>query len=360
LTHGAAQPNLIARPELPLRIGLRMAASVDINWQYCGLDVVRLENEVLCVDVLPQLGAKIWNFVHKPSGRNLLWHNPNLLPSRQAYGARFDDNWCGGWDEIIPNDVPATVGFGDLLPDHGEVWSQATAVEVLSGGPEACAVRFTVRGRVYPTVFQKTLRLGSCSGVLHVDYRYENRGDRPIDFLWTIHPAMSISPKTRLDVPAARVICDPWGDGRCEAWSEHRWPHVRTREGQLLDLSLVPPAGAGGDFFYLPDIAEGWYAVTDQEAKVGFGLVFPREVFPHLWLFRALGGWRGLYTLILEAAAGYPNDLALAKERGQCARLAPGEALEAHVLAVAYVGVVAVERIAPDGTIVPATRACAW
>ena len=69
---------------------------LDTDWQYRGMQVLRLENDRLCIDVLPELGAKIYNFVHKPSGHNLLWHNPTLPPARQPYGAAYDDNWSGG------------------------------------------------------------------------------------------------------------------------------------------------------------------------------------------------------------------------------------------------------------------------
>ncbi len=32
-------------------------AEVDCKWQYCGLRVVRLQNERVCIDVLPEAGA---------------------------------------------------------------------------------------------------------------------------------------------------------------------------------------------------------------------------------------------------------------------------------------------------------------
>ena len=109
-------------------------AEVDTNWQYRGLQVVRLQNELICVDVLPEVGAKIYNFVHRPSGRNLLWHNPGIHPAKQTFGGVFDDNWSGGWDELIPNDMPCPEPEGDMLPDHGEIWSQASKWEVLQAG----------------------------------------------------------------------------------------------------------------------------------------------------------------------------------------------------------------------------------
>ena len=121
---------------------------LDMDWQYRGLQVVRLENDLLCVDILPELGAKIFNLIHKPSGRNLLWHNPALPPARQQYGAAFDDNWSGGWDELLPNDLPrpAEAPDGDMLPDHGEFWTQAAEWEVIASSEKRVEVRLPATG----------------------------------------------------------------------------------------------------------------------------------------------------------------------------------------------------------------------
>jgi hypothetical protein len=98
-----------------------MGLFVDTDWKYRGLQVVRIENEHIRLDVFPEVGAKIYNFIHKDSNRNLLWHNSRIPPSRVAYGALFDDHWCGGWDELVPNDMPFPAPSGEMLPDHGEL-----------------------------------------------------------------------------------------------------------------------------------------------------------------------------------------------------------------------------------------------
>ena len=325
---------------------------VDVNWQYHDLQVVHLENDLISIDVLPELGAKIYNFVHRPSDRNLLWHNPRIPPARQPFGARFDDVWSGGWDELIPNDIPTPVTGNETLPDHGEIWSQPSEWQVVESDGSNAAVRFVNHGHVLPTIFEKTIMLRSGDPFCTVRYRLANSGRRPIDFLWNIHPAMAISPATRLDVPARRGIVERWGTDHFEGSSDYDWPYVIDRSGQKIDLRRVyPPESTLADHHYLPRVSEGWYAVTDTQAKIGFGLVFPTSVFPHLWLFRTFGGWRGLYTLILEASNGYSTDLAIARQSGNCGHLDPGQTIEAEVKAIAYSGLVAVERINPDGIV---------
>ena len=42
-----------------------MAARVETEWTYRNLRVLRLENEFLRLDILPELGAKVYNLIHK-------------------------------------------------------------------------------------------------------------------------------------------------------------------------------------------------------------------------------------------------------------------------------------------------------
>jgi hypothetical protein len=328
-------------------------AHIDPDAKCRDLRLIRLENQHLCVEVLPEAGAKIYNFVHKPSGRNLLWHNPHLPPVRLPFGAAYDDNWSGGWDELLPNDLPRPTPDGDLLPDHGEVWSQEAEWEVLEDRPQRCAARFTTYGRVLPTRFEKVLSLQEDDSFLRIRYTFSNLARHPIDFLWNIHPALAISQHTRLAVPAERGITDPWRETQFQGNTAFTWPNAVDRDGRKVDLRRVDPPGAGiADMHYLVDVRDGWYAATDQAAGVGFALAFPRAIFPHVWLFRALGGWRGLYTLILEASTGYPYDLDVARQRGTCGHLEPGASIEAEVLAIAYSGISDVADVRPDGRVI--------
>ena len=327
----------------------------DPNGRIRDLHLLSLENEHLRLEVLPEIGAKIWSFRHLASGRELLWHNPHLPPARQAFGASFDDNWSGGWDELLPNDLPRLAPGGDLLPDHGEVWSQEAEWEVVEDRPERVTVRFVTYGRVLPTRFEKCITLEAGASFARLAYAYTNLAPHPIDFLWNIHPALAVSPRTRLDLPAARGITDSWRATHFTGNAAFTWPFITDRSGQPVDLRQVsPPASAQADMHYLIDVLQGWYAATDSESGVGFALRFPRTAFPHVWLFRALGGWRGLYTLILEASTGYPYDLDVARRQGTCGHLEPGATLEAEALAVAFAGVHGVAGVGADGQILPA------
>jgi hypothetical protein len=328
--------------------------ALDTRSLYRGLHVIRIENDFLAVEILPELGAKILRLIHKPSGRNLLWENPRLGPVSAPFGASFDDHWSGGWDDLLPNDPPAVAPGGDLLPDHGEFWAQPAEVRVVAATSTDCEVSFTQLGRVLPTKFEKTIIVSATDPFVRIRYAFSHAGGYEFPFLWNIHPAMNISPATWLDIPAKMGITDPWRETQFVGNTTFRWPYATDRAGNPVDLRRVAPLEAGtADMHYLTDVEQGWYAVTDQATQVGFALRFPEDIFRHVWLFRTFGGWRGLYTLILEASTGYPTALAEASANGTCAIMPPHGSLEVDVLAIPYSGMKSVATVESDGRVIP-------
>src|SRR5680860_1402593 len=91
-------------------------------WQLYGLQTLVLENRLLRITVLPELGGKIWSIVSKPHDWEMLWRHPRMTPRPAHYGATYDNWFCGGWDEVFPNDCPVDIA-GEPYPDHGEIWS---------------------------------------------------------------------------------------------------------------------------------------------------------------------------------------------------------------------------------------------
>lgn len=105
------------------------------------------------------------------------------------------------------------------------------------------------------------------------------------------------------------------------------------------------------DFYYATDLAAGWCALTDAATRAGFGLAFDPAIFRSVWVFGAYGGWRGLYTTILEPCTGYPYQLEDAVAQGTASRLAAGATIETTVTAVLYHGRNAVTQITRDGEV---------
>jgi hypothetical protein len=327
----------------------RHTLTIDTNWTYHGFRAVVLENRHLRAVILPELGAKVWSLVDKAADRELLWHNPRVPPRPVHYGAAYDDWFCGGWDELFPNDAPTTVA-GEPYPDHGELWSMPFRWEVATEDG-AVSLHMGRSGVVTNTSVEKRITLRADEPLLRFGHRIANHGPAPLDYLWKLHPALRITPAARIDMPARKVLVDPGFRDRL-AVDAFTWPYAPTAGGERLDVRPVPPfASATCDFYYAVELDAGWCALTDTATKSGFGLLFDPAVFRSVWVFGAYGGWRGLYTTILEPCTGYPYRLEDAIAQGTASRLAAGETLETEVTAVLYHGVQAVTQIGPGGEV---------
>ncbi len=325
--------------------------SFDPDWTYRGFRALLLENRHLRAVILPELGAKIWSLVDKMADREILWHNPRVPPRPVIYGAAYDDWFCGGWDELFPNDAPAVIG-GDAYPDHGEWWSMPYDWQV---DADAHEIRLRLRrsGVVTPTFVEKSITLRADEPMLRIRYRIRNDGPAPLDFLLKLHPALAIDPGCRIDLPARTVLVDEGFRQRLGATVERfTWPLAHSDGGATVDMRQVPPQSAAlCDFFYAIELDAGWCALTDAPRATGFGLTFDPAVFSSVWVFGAYGGWRGLYTAILEPCTGYPYRLEEAIAQGSASCLEPGTELDTEVTAVLYRGVSAVTHIDRDGVV---------
>jgi galactose mutarotase-like enzyme len=325
-----------------------MPCRVDDRWAYNGLACIRLENERLAVDVLPELGGKILRLVDKARDQDVLWHSSRVEPHRAQLHANFDDHWSGGWDEAFPGGAPSTNRYGDQLPYMGELWTQPFASEIVEDSPRRVEVVLRATTPITPARWERRLSLEAGSPTLRIRYRLENAGYRPFDFNWGIHPVQAITPAHRFDAPAARALVDENGGGTLGVKGDlYDWPHF----GELDVRRALPPETDAFALHYLMDLEAGWVAATDTDARRGFGLVFDHDLFSVIWLWLVYGGWRDYYQAIMEPWTGYPSPLAEAVAAGRARRLGPGETLETEVVAVVYGGVESVSRLEADGAV---------
>ena len=324
---------------------------IDDRWSYLGYRVVTLENECIRAQILPELGAKIFNLIHKPTDTNLLWHHPRVEPRSVPIGSNYDDNFSGGWDEVFPNDAPGRIG-DEVYPDHGELWCQPWDYRIDRATDEEAVLHLRRPGAVTSTVVEKWITLVPEVMRLQFRHRITNVGRRRLDFLWKLHPALVVEEGDRVDVPGETAeLVDP-AFSRIREPQRFKWPTATPRSGTPVDFSVLPGATGERDFLYVLDLSAGWCALRRMKRGIGFGLVFPKEVFTSVWLFMSHGGWRGLHTLVLEPCTAYPKDLTVAIRSGSCAHLEPESVLDCEVSAVVFEGVDPVRAIEPDGTVV--------
>lgn len=327
-----------------------MTVRLSSDWSYRGFRALVLENRLLRVVVLPELGGKIWSIVYKPRDREMLWHHPRVAPRPAPFGARYDDWFCGGWDELFPNDAPVTIN-GEPYPDHGEIWSMPADWEIVAASPDEATILLRSAGTVTTARFEKEITLRADDARLRLRYRIRNDGPAPIDFLWKLHPAVRMGERARIDLPAGRTVIDAGFAGEFGAL-DFTWPYATGADGTPVDMRLTPPVSAlTARFFYARELTDGWCAITDLDEQIGFGLAFDRSVLNTVWVFGAYGGWRGLHTTLLEPCTGYPYQLDKAISQRTCAHLPAGETLATDLVATIYTDRTEVTGISRDGEV---------
>ena len=302
-----------------------MPTTLSRDWTFQGFDVIRLENDLLQVDILPQLGGKIVHLFHKGIDREFLWSNSRLRLREVPVGAGYDDHFFGGWDELLPNDEAEEIG-GEPWADHGELWTTPLCVETTW-------TRVSLSGTlpINPLFYRREMWLDEEKPLLHMKSIVVNRGRKQIDFLWKLHPALQISPGTEIIVPAQNAIPVDADFSRFGHLSEFAWPSATDKDGNPVWADKVPELDGSTEFLYLTQLQEGKCALANKEEDWRFSLSFPREVFPTVWVFASFGGWRDHEVLILEPCTTWPKNLSEAIPAGRACSLEPGESIAAEM-----------------------------
>ncbi len=285
---------------------------------------VKLTSSTLEVSVLPQVGAKITDLVHRPTGFNFLWRNPRIEPRPYPVDGNFDNYWCGGWDDGFPTCEPCEYK-GDQYPGLGELRALEWKIESFNNDGFDQHVSLSVFGPINPVHVRKTLRLEGES--LHYYFSVENIGPLALDFIWGTHPAFQISPGARIHIPARLGIVGQATDDSLGAPGEHyEWPHLKVGE-RSTDMSrvLLPETGVAAGH-YATELSAGWFAVENPAQGVGIFVEFPVEHCPYVWMWLCYGGWRGYYVAVVEPWTSFPVTLSEAVAHKTHRTLAPGKA----------------------------------
>jgi hypothetical protein len=313
-----------------------MTARVNASARIQLLQAIELENDWLLISILPGVGAKIYDLVWKPSGRNSLWHNPRIVPQTYPIESNFDNYWCGGWDDGFPTCEECDFR-GEHYPNLGELRSLSWLVDSVGYRGGNAFAQLSSLGPISPAHIAKTITLSSNFPVVQICYEITNLGPLPLNFIWGTHPALAPTAHMILRIPAKTGIVGLASSPTFgTAGQIYSWPLLESAAGSI-DMSRVQGVEAKAYCgHYVTDLEAGWYAVEDIETGSGFLLKFPVSVCKYLWLWLVYGGWRGYHHVIVEPWTSYPINLAEAVH-GQTSRyLEPNDKFSVKICASLY------------------------
>jgi len=311
-------------PVLRLPSQTNMTCKIEFLTLAHNVRVVRLSNQFVSIDVLPDKGADIYALVHKASGVDVMWKSPTGLrgPNEGRYSPDSQVAWLeqyeGGWQEIAPNGGNAGDYKGVELSFHGESTLLPWSYEVIEESPNEIIVDFHVTMFRSPFRITRRMSLRADSAAIRFDERLTNLANEAMELMWGHHPAYGepfLSGDCRIQTNATKVVSAVSDNTGLQGDVVSAWPNFPTTAGGQRDLSVVPPKDDGtSTMVYLTDFdGPPWYAVLNPKLGVAVGMAWSPDVFKYLWLWQEMGGASGfpwykrVYTMALEPWSSYTH-----------------------------------------------------
>lgn len=351
-----------------------MSGSTASRTRLKDLEVLRIENDLVALTVLPEKGADLYEWIHKPSGIDVLWKSPWGLRRHRGNPATSTNTasaWIeayeGGWQVLFPSGGGPSAYKGVELNFHGEASVSAWDVEEFGAASDGAAIRLSNRLARSPFRITREIHLGPTDAHFRLRETITNEGREPMDYMWGHHPAFGapfISGSCRIDTNASFITADDLNDGPgnpMDAGATFPWP-VAKREETSSDLSAVPGGEAGrATLGYLHDFTDdtAWYGITNSSMGLGAGLAWQRSDFPCAWFwqeFHATPGfpwYKGVYVMAIEPNTSFPGQglVTMSEKTGMQRELQPGASANAELRAVLYESELGVDGVSLDGSV---------
>jgi len=297
------------------------------------LDTVVLNNGLLRLTAVPELGGKIVSLIRQESGYECLLQppDPEWAYRPRSYGDSFENYETSGFDECAPTVAeclyPEEPFLARQLPDHGDVWCLPSSVELVGE-----QISLTTSLRSLPLRFTKLVQLQE--NTVRLDYELANLSQSSVKYLWSAHPLLKVQPGAEIILPQeVREVEVRWSKDERLGKSGDRctWPKTTDCFGQMVDLNRVGPPSAGtAEKLFTPRLSEGFCGMFLPRENESIVFRFDSGLVPYVGIWMCQGGWPTSragkhFTVALESCTGRDDSLEEAIRRNECTVLAGHE-----------------------------------
>jgi hypothetical protein len=283
--YATAQTGHVTLPTYPLERYQTDAFDPVYRWPYKKFDVERfrieapkptprtyrllvLENAYLRVLLLPELGGRIWQVIHKPSGAPMFYQNNVVKPTHWGQPNQLGWLALGGLEWGLP------------VIEHGYDWGVPWAYTLDEGDGAHVAVTFTTPddGRLLRA--EITVALTMDAAVFTVEPKLTNVSNQPLAFSFWMDALLAPgsgqrpSEQLRFVLPTYRVTLHSTNDAALPSPRQSfPWPRFAGR-----DWSRLGNWRQYLGFFENPAAHGPFTAVYDPAYDVGAVRIFPPDV----------------------------------------------------------------------------------
>lgn len=300
--------------------------------QWLGQPALALETDALRLVTVPKMGAKMVSLFDKRIQHEWLIQPIDRAFKPAAYGSSFADQDMSGWDEMFPTintcAYPVEGQYkGQLLPDHGEVWSLPWSVEAVTNS----TIRLSTIGRALPYRLKRHVEVVN-DHYFRLKFEVVNTGEEPIIALWAAHPQFVVNEETRIRLPKAveQVVnvheTPEWGAvGTLYSWAEAQSQHGEQRSLDQIGTADLKTCRK----FYVPaDQHVDWAALQQGDDGAWVRLSWDREQVPYLGIWVDEGAYNAASTAALEPSTGFYDNLNFAWKNQRVMHLIPHQPLQ--------------------------------
>jgi hypothetical protein len=258
--------------------------------QHAGFEVVVIENALLRLTVVPELGGKIVSLIGRESGHEFLLQPPEPTRAYQLpiYGDRFEEYESRGFDDCLPTVAeclyPEEPFPARQLPDPGDVWCLPSSVEIVRD-----QIKLSTSLRSLPVFIARTVRLQG--NRVRLDYEAMNLSESTVKFLWSAHPLLKVEPGAEIALPpeVSEVEVAWSNDDRLgKAGDRSTWPRAIESSGQRTQLNRLTSASAGtAEKLFTPRLSEGFCGMFFPRANESIAFRFDTRLVPYVGLWSA-------------------------------------------------------------------------